>query len=451
MIGSELPKGWKEVKLSDLAEIQSGGTPSRSNSAYWNGDIPWVKISDIKGKYVTETEEFITEEGLMNSSAKMFERGAILFSIFATIGKVAILDIDATTNQALVGLKNNELVDKSFLVYALTELSERISNLGKGVAQKNINISILKDVRIPLPPLAEQKQISEKLDKLFDQIETIKEASNKIPELLKNFRQQVLTYAVTGKLTKEWRNNNNVNLIRIIDQLKEQRINEVSSKVLKEKLEKIYIDNNSSIDFPIPEQWIPINLDKICESFSYGTSSKSMNEGTYPVLRMGNIQNGKLIWSDLKYTSDESEYIKYQLNVGDVLFNRTNSPELVGKTAIYDEDKKACYAGYIIRIDPYREYVNPYYLNIVLNSQYAKRWCWEHKSDGVSQSNINAQKLSKFTIPYPHIEEQNIIVERVQSLLAKLDAIEDKYNFMLENLGKLPQALLCKAFKGELL
>ena len=240
-------------------------------------------------------------------------------------------------------------------------------------------------------------------------------------------------------------------MIRIIDQLKEQRINETSSKVLKEKLEKIYIDNNSSIDFPIPEQWIPINLDKICESFSYGTSSKSMNEGTYPVLRMGNIQNGKLIWSDLKYTSDESEYIKYQLNVGDVLFNRTNSPELVGKTAIYDEDKKACYAGYIIRIDPYREYVNPYYLNIVLNSQYAKRWCWEHKSDGVSQSNINAQKLSKFTIPYPHIAEQNIIVERVQSLFAKLDAIEDKYNIMLENLGKLPQALLCKAFKGELL
>ena len=201
MIGSELPKGWKEVKLSDLAEIQSGGTPSRSNSAYWNGDIPWVKISDIKGKYVTETEEFITEEGLMNSSAKVFERGTILFSIFATIGKVAILDIDATTNQALVGLKINEFVDKSFLVYALIELSERISNLGKGVAQKNINISILKDVRIPLPPLTEQKQIAEKLDKFFDQIETIKEASNKIPELLKNFRQQVLTYAFTGKFT----------------------------------------------------------------------------------------------------------------------------------------------------------------------------------------------------------------------------------------------------------
>ena len=123
---NELPKGWRYVKLSDLAEIQSGGTPSRSNSSYWNGNIPWVKISDIKGKYITETEEFITEEGMSNSSAKMFERGTIIFSIFATIGKVAILDIDATTNQALVGLKNNNQIDKTFLVYALTELSERI-------------------------------------------------------------------------------------------------------------------------------------------------------------------------------------------------------------------------------------------------------------------------------------------------------------------------------------
>ena len=81
MIGSELPKGWKEVKLSDLAEIQSGGTPSRSNSAYWNGDIPWVKISDIKGMYVTETEEFITEEGLMNSSANFVNACNDLFII----------------------------------------------------------------------------------------------------------------------------------------------------------------------------------------------------------------------------------------------------------------------------------------------------------------------------------------------------------------------------------
>lgn len=448
---NELPKGWRYVKLSDLAEIQSGGTPSRSNSSYWNGNIPWVKISDIKGKYITETEEFITEEGMSNSSAKMFERGTIIFSIFATIGKVAILDIDATTNQALVGLKNNNQIDKTFLVYALTELSERISNLGKGVAQKNINISILKEVEIPLPPLEEQKQIAEKLDKLFDQIESIKKSTERIPELLKNFRQQILTYAVTGKLTEDYCNSFcYMDLQEIILQLKEQRINKLSIKSAKEKLEKIYSDDNSSLDFPIPKQWISVNIDKVCDSFTYGTSAKSENEGKYPVIRMGNIQNGKLDWSDLKYTSDESEYMKYKLNIGDILFNRTNSPELVGKTTIYDGNRAACYAGYIIKIDPYRKYVNPYYLNIVLNSQYAKRWCWENKTDGVSQSNINAQKLSKFTIPYPSLSEQEEIVNRVQSLFDILDDIERRYKVLCNKLGKLSQAVLCKAFKGEL-
>ena len=123
---------------------------------------------------------------------------------------------------------------------------------------------------------------------------------------------------------------------------------------------------------------------------------------------------------------------------------------MVGKTTIYDCNKEACYAGYIIKIDSFREYVNPYYLNIVLNSQYAKRWCWKNKSDGVSQSNINAQKLSKFTIPYPSMLEQAIIVERVQSLFNILDDVERRYKALYDKLEKLPQALLCKAFKGEL-
>lgn len=403
MIGSELPKGWKEVKLSDLAEIQSGGTPSRSNSAYWNGDIPWVKISDIKGKYVTETEEFITEEGLMNSSAKVFERGTILFSIFATIGKVAILDIDATTNQALVGLKINEFVDKSFLVYALIELSERISNLGKGVAQKNINISILKDVRIPLPPLTEQKQIAEKLDKLFDQIETIKEASNKIPELLKNFRQQVLTYAVTGKLIES-----------------------------------------------TPE---PRMLGELIDELKYGTSKKADYdiEG-FPVLRIPNINNGEIDSSDLKYVPlDDKEYNQLSLQEGDILVIRSNgSLSIVGQCAIV---RKKCenwvYAGYLIRIRCTHELL-PEYLNYIFQSYQVRKQIVEksHSMSGVN--NFSADKIKQLEIAWYPVEVQKQIVDRLNSIFGKLNEIEKQYNTLSEKLDKLPQTLLCKAFKGEL-
>ena len=403
MIGSELPKGWKEVKLSDLAEIQSGGTPSRSNSAYWNGDIPWVKISDIKGKYVTETEEFITEEGLMNSSAKMFERGTILFSIFATIGKVAILNIDATTNQALVGLKNNELVDKSFLVYALIELSKRISNLGKGVAQKNINISILKDVRIPLPTFTEQKQIAEKLDKLFGQIETIKEASNKIPELLKNFRQQVFTYAVTGKLIES-----------------------------------------------TPE---PRMLGELIDELKYGTSKKADYdiEG-FPVLRIPNINNGEIDSSDLKYVPlDDKEYNQLALQEGDILVIRSNgSLSIVGQCAIV---RKECenwvYAGYLIRIRCTHELL-PEYLNYIFQSYQVRKQIVEksHSMSGVN--NFSADKIKQLEIAWYPVEVQKQIVDKLNSIFGKLNEIEKQYNTLCEKLEKLPQTLLCKAFKGEL-
>lgn len=335
-------------------------------------------------------------------------------------------------------------LNSKFFYYYLKAL--QIPNLGY-----SRHYSILKQLDVPLPALEEQKQIAKKLDKLFDQIESIKKSTERIPELLKNFRQQILTYAVTGKLTEDYCNSLcYMDLQEIILQLKEQRINQLSIKSAKDKLEKIYSDDNSSLDFPIPKQWIPVNIDKVCDSFTYGTSAKSENEGKYPVIRMGNIQNGKLDWSDLKYTSDESEYMKYKLNIGDILFNRTNSPELVGKTTIYDGNRAACYAGYIIKIDPYRKYVNPYYLNIVLNSQYAKRWCWENKTDGVSQSNINAQKISKFTIPYPSLSEQEEIVNRVQSLFDILDDIERRYKVLCDKLDKLSQAVLCKAFKGEL-
>lgn len=412
MIGSELPKGWKEVKLSDLAEIQSGGTPSRSNTAYWNGNIPWVKISDIKGKYVTETEEFITEEGLMNSSAKMFERGTILFSIFATIGKVAILDIDATTNQALVGLKNNELVDKSFLVYALIELSERISNLGKGVAQKNINISILKDVRIPLPTFTEQKQIAEKLDKLFDQIETIKEASNKIPELLKNFRQQVLTYAVTGKLTEEWR--------------KERQLDEWHTELAKDCCEKV-----QSGGTPKGGQFALSGI---------------------PFLKVYNIVGNKIDFeSEPQYVSEEIQNSQIKKSItypGDVIMNIVGPP--LNKVAIIPDTYKEWNINQAITLFRPKEYLNNQYLYYFFCEGASVNSVLDKTRGVVGQVNISLSQCREFAISIPPMEEQLEIVKRVQTLFDILDDVERRYNVLCEKLEKLPQALLGKAFNGEL-
>ena len=161
------------MKLGDICSVQSGGTPKRSKAEYWvNGNIPWVKISDIKGQFLSETEEKITEEGLANSSAKVFQKGTILYTIFATLGEVCILNIEAATNQAIAGLsiKTKELCPE-YLYYFLCAQKERINKVGRGVAQNNINLTILRDIEINLPTRPEQKRIAvilEQNDKLIN-------------------------------------------------------------------------------------------------------------------------------------------------------------------------------------------------------------------------------------------------------------------------------------------
>ncbi|WP_135567856.1 restriction endonuclease subunit S [Galactobacillus timonensis] len=155
-------------KLSDLCDVVSGGTPARSRIECWeNGTIPWVKISDLSSKYIKGTEEKITETGLKESSAKLLPRGTILFSIFATLGATGILDIDASTNQAIAGLtvRDSRTIDPEYIYYYLLSKKTYVNNIGRGVAQNNINLSILKSLEVPVPTVDEQRSIIAILNK----------------------------------------------------------------------------------------------------------------------------------------------------------------------------------------------------------------------------------------------------------------------------------------------
>ena len=165
-------------KLGEICDFISGGTPSKSKNEYWkNGNIPWIKISDFKEKYIKFSEEKITKIGLENSSAKILKKGTILYTIFASVGKVAILDIEATTNQAIVGinLKEDHSIDKDFLYYFLCSIENNIKKQARGVAQNNINISILKNINIPILPMSFQKNIVKTLNKLENILENFKQ------------------------------------------------------------------------------------------------------------------------------------------------------------------------------------------------------------------------------------------------------------------------------------
>ena len=180
---------YKMVRLGDVCEIQSGGTPSRSKTEYWkDGTIPWVKIGDFSGKYLDKTTEHITQQGLDNSSAKLFSKGTILYSIFATLGEATIFNIDATTNQAIAGIKikDKSSVDIDYFYSFLKSLKDEVNRIGRGVAQNNINLSILKSFFIPLPPLETQKQIAAQLDKCTAVIAKHKQMLEKYDTLIKS-------------------------------------------------------------------------------------------------------------------------------------------------------------------------------------------------------------------------------------------------------------------------
>jgi len=162
-------EGWKKKKLGDICTTTSGGTPNRSNGSYFNGTIPWVKSGELDKGLILDTEEKITEEALKNSSAKVFPKGTLLIALYgATIGKLAFLGIDACTNQAICGIYKNDNIDSNFLYYFLFFKKSSLIDKGIGGGQPNISQGILKDLKIPVPPLPIQQQIVSELDTLND-------------------------------------------------------------------------------------------------------------------------------------------------------------------------------------------------------------------------------------------------------------------------------------------
>ena len=186
----------------------------------------------------------------------------------------------------------------------------------------------------------------------------------------------------------------------------------------------------------------------------YGTAKKSLEQGKVIVLRMGNLQKGEIDWTSLVYTNDDEDIGKYSLNKGDILFNRTNSPELVGKTSIYRGEYPAIFAGYIIKLDYDRNIICGEYLNFVMNSQEERDFCARVKTNGVCQSNINAKKIGEFVVPIPPLEEQREIVERLNEILPLIEEYGKAHSALKKAEQALPDqlraSLLQEAIQGKL-
>lgn len=424
-----LPKNWVETSIGQVLSLEYGKSlPSKKRSGE---GYPVMGSNGVVGKH----------------SEYLVEGPGIVVGRKGSHGEVKWVDENFFPIDTTYFVNVSDAIDLRFAFNLLSYVD--LKSLNRSTAIPGLNRNDAYKIKIFLPPSPEQKRIVAKLDQLFDHLEVLKAKLERIPDLLADFRQSVLTQAVTGKLTEEWREGKELESVQKgLDKLYKERLIAASSKTESKKLKEIF-QTEDEASFLIPENWKFVSLQKVCEKFTYGTSTKSDNDGTIPVIRMGNMQKGKIDWNNLKYTSDPKEIEKYNLSKGNVLFNRTNSPELVGKTSIYLGKQPAIYAGYLIKIWNFEE-LDSHFLNFALNSPYGRQWAWDVKTDGVSQSNINAKKLSKFCIPLPSPEEQKEIVRQVGSLFAKADAIEAQYQNFKEKIAHLPQTILAKAFRGEL-
>ncbi|CAH1002257.1 Type-1 restriction enzyme EcoKI specificity protein [Neolewinella maritima] len=297
-----------------------------------------------------------------------------------------------------------------------------------------VRLDNLNELEVPLPPLPEQRAIVAKLERLFTELDRSVAELEVAREKLGVYRQSVLKEAFAGRLTEGWR----------------ERQHEPYLTPQPRNSSKFKADI-SSFDLTLPQQWQVEALGNLSNGVQYGTSAKSLKEGSIPVLRMGNMQNGRLDWSDLKYSVDQTEITKYKLSKGDVLFNRTNSPEWVGKTAIYNEEQPAIFAGYLIRINQDINFLDGQYLTYFLNSHTAKMHGNRVKTDGVNQSNINGKKLSSYPIPLPSLIEQHQVVQEIDSRFSVADHLEREIGVSLERARGLRQGVLKRAFAGELI
>lgn len=447
---ADLPEGWELVAAGDALNLING-FPFKPTQWKRNGR-PIIRIQNLNNpeaafNYCTDpiSEKFAVRNG------------NLLFAWSGTPGTSFGAHIwngdEAWLNQHIFRVEFDESIfDKRFLRFSINRnLDEYISQAQGGVGLAHITKRKFESILITLPPIAEQKQIVEKVEQLLARVNAARERLARVPTILKRFRQAVLAAACSGKLTADWRDDKR-NVQSVQETVEAIRIRQMAAAVSdaqRESLKEIYDYSEDSDASDLPENWRFVALNKLCESFNYGTSAKSETSGRIPVLRMGNIQNGQIDWSNLAFTSDRDEIARYSLKPNTVLFNRTNSPELVGKTAIYRGERPAIFAGYLIRIVHVPE-LDPNYLNLCLNTPYARAFCSQVKTDGVSQSNINAQKLGLFEVPYCPFAEQNEIVRRVEALFKLADAIEKRVATATARADKLTQAILAKAFRGEL-
>ena len=409
-----LPEGWAVEKLGSIVVVERGSSP-RPIKKYLTDDmdgVSWVKIGDATKsiKVITETKEKITKEGAKKS--RFVDVGDFILTNSMSYGHPYIMGIQGYIHDGWFVLRLPKEINSGFFYYLLSSpnLARQFELLAVGGVVKNISGDLVKKAELPIPPLNEQIRIANKLDSLLAKVETAQSRLEKIPVLLKRFRQSVLAAATSGELTREWRSS----------------VETVSWQTFK-------LEDLAKIKDPHPSHRTP----------------KVVSDGV-PYIGIGDLKNdGEIDFENARKVSFDilQEHNKrYSINEGDFVFGKIGT---LGKATKLPMGIDFTLSANVILVQPDSEKILAAYLMGFLSSPTTMREVAKQASS-TSQAAFGIKKMRSFVAHIPPIEEQAEIVRRVESLFAQADKVESQYKAAKIRLDKLTQSILAKAFRGEL-
>lgn len=434
-----IPSGWSWVRLSDICESVEKVNP-RLNP---DKEFSYIEISSIDNskQKITETKKLKGQDA-PSRARQLVHTDDILFStVRVYLKKIAMVEENPELNVASTGfcvIRPRKGIEKKLIFYLVQSnlFLVPLNEIQRGTHYPTVRSSDVLNQSVPLPPLAEQKRIVSKIEYLFAQRNATIEKLEKIPPLLKNFRISLLSKAFKGDLINPDRKLPNLGLFG-----ESEPIEDISSLIGNER------------NFKLPQKWAWASLGELLDNLQYGTSEKAAatKDSGIPILRMGNIQVTGLDLSDLKYIElSDKDRSKYLLKKGDVLINRTNSAELVGKSTTFELEGDFLFASYLIRLQVKPSVILPLYLSYFINSVYGRSYIDSVKHQVAGQANINSKNIKSMPIPVAPLVEQRLIVEKIVESLLLAEQIEYAVRKAIERTETTTQSILAKAFSGEL-
>ncbi|MCR1026401.1 restriction endonuclease subunit S [Cellulophaga baltica] len=444
-------KDWKKVKLGTLL------TESKVVSERPNTDKRLrvkLNVLGVEKRPVTKDKKGATKYYLRKAGQFVYGKQNLHKGAFGIVPE-ELDGFESSSDIPAFDIDESCYPEWIFYFFKKGDFYLKLESLAKGVGSKRIHPKQIFELDIFLPPKEEQRKVLDEIEKAENNNKELVSEIDFQEGNLTKFRQSILQDAVQGKLTKEWREKKTKlepasELLKKIKAKKEQLIKE--KKIKKEKpLPQI---TKEEIPFEIPKSWVWCRFNELVRFMAYGTSQKTNdNSKDIPVLRMGNItSDGNLKLGNLKYISpDHKDLPKLFLEKGDLVFNRTNSYELVGKSAVYNEgENKYTLASYLIKVSPFVDYVNSEYINNYIISPPCRKTQIEPQiTSQTNQANFSGSKLKNILVPLPSKKEQDVIIEKVNQLMASCDFLEQEIKANKANVEKLMQSVLSELLGEE--